>query len=92
MTTVIHLDSTTQVVAPVGETTVVTSGSSATATTEVVRTAVVVAGQLGPAGVSSLAGLLDVNLTAAEEGDLLTKQGTYWTNTRRANVTDGGNF
>lgn len=82
MTTVVHLDNTT----------VLTPGTGSTTTTEVVKNTVVVTGQLGPGSMNTLADLWDINITAAEEGDLLTKQGTYWTNTRRANVTDGGNF
>lgn len=82
MTTVVHLDNTT-VLAP---------GTEGTTTTEIVRNTVVVAGQLGPGSMNTLADLWDINIDAAEEGDILTKQGAYWTNTRRANVTDGGNF
>jgi len=40
----------------------------------------------------SLGGLEVVPITDAQEGDLLTIASNKWTNIRRTNVTDGGNF
>jgi hypothetical protein len=77
MTTVVQLD---------------TLNTAVIAAAEVSKTTVVVSGQLGPGSLNTLGSLLDVSINTAEEGDLLTKQGTYWINTRRTNMTDGGNF
>jgi hypothetical protein len=90
MTTVVQLDQNS-VAVPVYDTQVVTTDAATTAVTEVTRTAVVISGSLGP-GITTLSSLLDVSFSSASEGDLLTKQGSLWTNTPRVTVTDGGNF
>lgn len=91
MTTVVQLD-TLNTAVTVDQTQVVATTLTQTASAEVPKTTVVVSGQLGPGSLTTLGSLLDVSINAAEEGDLLTKQGSRWVNTQRTNVTDGGNF
>ena len=37
-------------------------------------------------------GGLPISVSGVEEGDLLTVSSNQWVNTRRTNITDGGNF
>jgi len=50
------------------------------------------AGAGGEVGSSTLAGLADVQLTAAAEGDVLRYNGSKWADYAEIQLTDGGNF
>jgi hypothetical protein len=50
------------------------------------------AGAGGDVGSSTLAGLTDVQITAAAEGDVLRYNGSKWADYAEVNLTDGGNF
>jgi hypothetical protein len=55
-------------------------------------------GPQGPAGVggevgsSTLAGLSDVQITSAAEGDVLRYNGSKWADHAETNLTDGGSY
>ena len=50
------------------------------------------AGAGGAVGSSTLAGLTDVQITAAAEGDVLRYNGSKWADYAEIQLTDGGNF
>lgn len=50
------------------------------------------AGAGGEIGSSTLAGLSDVQITAAAEGDVLRYNGTKWSDYSELLLTDGGHF
>jgi hypothetical protein len=78
----------------------VTESGASVAVSPVSVTANVLAGigPQGPAGVggdvgsSTLAGLTDVQITAAAEGDVLRYNGSKWADHSELLLTDGGNF
>ena len=43
-------------------------------------------------GASTLAGLTDVQITSAADGDVLRYNGSKWADYAEINLTDGGNF
>ena len=49
-------------------------------------------GGQGSVGSSTLAGLSDVQITAAAEGDVLRYNGSKWADHSELLLTDGGNF
>jgi hypothetical protein len=49
-------------------------------------------GGQGASNNGTILGGLAVLLNNVEEGDVLTIEGNQWVNTRRTNLTDGGNF
>ena len=50
------------------------------------------AGAGGEVGSSTLAGLADVQITSAADGDVLRYNGSKWADHAEINLTDGGNF
>ena len=78
----------------------VTASGASVAVSPVAVTANVLAGigPQGPAGAggdvgsSTLAGLTDVDITNAAEGDVLRYNGSKWADYAEINLTDGGNF
>lgn len=49
-------------------------------------------GDQGSVGSSTLAGLTDVQITAAAEGDVLRYNGSKWADHSEINLTDGGSY
>ena len=78
----------------------VTEDGASVAVSPVAISATVLAGigPQGPAGVggevgsSTLAGLTDVQITSAAEGDVLRYNGSKWADHSELLLTDGGNF
>ena len=78
----------------------VTEDGASVAVSPVAISATVIAGigPQGPAGVggeigsSTLAGLSDVQITSAAEGDVLRYNGTKWSGYSELNLVDGANF
>jgi hypothetical protein len=50
------------------------------------------AGAGGDVGSSTLAGLTDVQITSAADGDVLRYNGSKWADYAEIQLTDGGNF
>ena len=78
----------------------VTEDGASVAVSPVAISATVLAGigPQGPSGVggdvgsATLAGLTDVEITSADEGDVLRYNGSKWADYAEINLTDGGNF
>ena len=78
----------------------VTDDGASVAVSPVAISATVIAG-IGPQGPSSdqgsvgsstLAGLTDVQITSAAEGDVLRYNGSKWADHAEINLTDGGSY